>query len=61
MIDRKTGLFSGFFKHEDTNSTPFKGVILNKSATSFCEGFFLTTPPKVKDYTGQSGKVVLER
>ena len=60
-IDRATGLYSGTFTHTDTSKTSFKGVILNKDSGSPCVGFFLTTTPKVKDYTGQAGKVELLR
>lgn len=60
-IDRATGLYSGTFTHSDTSKTSFKGVILNKDFTSFCRGFFLSTAPSVKDYTGQVGKVELLR
>jgi len=36
-------------------------VILNKVSNNACLGFFLSTTPKVKDYTGQSGSVELLR
>jgi hypothetical protein len=61
VIDRKTGFYSGFFTHDDGSKPAFKGVIINKAATSFCKGFFLSTVPKVKDYTGQGGTVELQR
>jgi|GEM_PF-6694257 len=61
VIDRKTGFYSGFFTHDDGSKPAFKGVIINKAATSFCKGFFLSTAPKVKDYTGQGGTVDLQR
>lgn len=62
-IDRKTGFYSGFFTHDDGSKPAFKGVILNKANTnaSFCRGFFLSSTPKVKDYTGQGGTVDLQR
>jgi hypothetical protein len=57
------GLGDGFFTHDDGSKPAFKGVILNKANTnaSFCRGFFLSTSPKVKDYTGQGGTVDLQR
>lgn len=62
-IDRKTGFYSGFFTHDDGSKPTFKGVILNKANTnaSLCLGYFLSPTPKVKDYTGQSGTVDLQR
>lgn len=61
VIDRKTGFYSGFFTHDDGSKPAFKGVIINKAATSFCKGYFLSPTPKTKDYTGQSGTVDLQR
>ena len=54
-IDRATGLYGGTFTHTDTSKTSFKSVILHKHSTSLCTGFFVTTTPRVKDYTGQGG------
>jgi len=54
-IDRATGLYGGTFTHTDTSKISFKGVILHKHSTSLCTGFFVTTTPRVKDYTGQGG------
>jgi hypothetical protein len=54
-IDRKTGLYSGTFTHSDGTKVSYQGVIVNKNAVNPCVGFFLTTSPKVKDYTGQGG------
>lgn len=59
-IDRKTGLFSGTFTHTDGNKLTYQGVVLNKVSNNACLGFFLSTTPKVKDYTGQSGPVELK-
>lgn len=59
-IDRKTGFYSGFFTHDDGSKPTFKGVILNKGS-GFCNGYFLSPTPKVKDYTGQGGTVDLQR
>lgn len=60
-IDRKTGLYSGTFTHTDGTKTSYQGVIVNKNAVNPCLGFFITTSPKVKNYTGQGGKVSLVR
>ena len=60
-IDRKTGLYSGTFTHTDGTKVSYKGVIVNKNAVNPCIGFFLTTSPAVKNYTGQGGKVSLIR
>lgn len=60
-IDRKTGLYSGTFTHTDGTKTSYQGVIVNKNAVNPCIGFFLTTSPKVRDYTGKGGKVSLVR
>ncbi len=60
-IDRKTGLYSGTFTHTDGTKTSYQGVIINKISNNLCPGFFLTTTPKVKTYTGQSGGVELHR
>jgi predicted outer membrane repeat protein len=62
VIHRDTGVFSGTFTHSDTTKPRYRGVIFQKRA-NFSDprgyGFFLTTRPKVKDYTGQSGSVLL--
>jgi len=60
-VDRATGLYSGTFTHTSLGKTSFKGVVLNKESSSPCTGFFLTPAPKVKDYTGQVGRVELVR
>ncbi len=59
-INRQTGVFSGFFTHSDSSKPVFTGVVLNKSVTTVSAGFFLSQAPTVKDYTGQSGLVVLD-
>lgn len=61
-INRSTGTFSGTFTHSDTTRPAFKGIIFQKAAAPTDPrgyGFFLTTTPAVKDYTGQSGSVLL--
>ena len=60
-IDRKTGLFTGTFTHTDGSKLNYQGAVLNKVSNNACFGFFLSTTPKVKDYTGQSGPVELKR
>ncbi|MBL9143866.1 MAG: hypothetical protein JNM99_09310 [Verrucomicrobiaceae bacterium] len=60
-IDRKTGLYSGTFTHSDGTKVSYRGVIVNKNPLNPCIGFFLTTSPAVKTYTGQGGKVSLLR
>jgi hypothetical protein len=54
IINRKTGVFSGTFTHNDGTKPTFNGVILQKNGTGG-RGFFLTTQPKPKSYLGQSG------
>ena len=58
-INRATGVYTGTFTAPDGTKPVFNGVVVNKSSATQCEGFFLTPAPKVKDYTGQSGYVVL--
>lgn len=60
-IDRKTGLYSGTFTHSDGTKVSYRGVIVNKNPLNPCIGFFLTTSPAAKTYTGQGGKVSLLR
>jgi hypothetical protein len=52
-----TGKFSGTFLHEDGTRAAFQGVQYSKGAHLGGHGFFMTTTPRVKDYTGQSGNV----
>ena len=59
-INRQTGMFSGFFTQSDGTKPVFNGMVLTKSITTVSAGFFLNPAPKVKDYTGQSGGVILE-
>ncbi len=60
-IDRKTGLYSGTFTHSDGTKVSYQGVIVNKNPVNPCIGFFLTSSPAVKTYTGQGGNVSLQR
>jgi hypothetical protein len=59
-INRTTGAISGTFKHTDTTTVPYNGVVFQKSGPINAFGYFLTTAPAVKTYTGQSGKVFIE-
>ena len=58
-INRTTGMFTGFFTAPDGSKPAFNGVVLTKSLSTQSAGFFLTTAPKVNDYTGQAGNVIL--
>lgn len=58
-IDRTTGLFSGIFTLPDGTKPAYQGMIYQKGSTKGGYGFYLTVPPKVKDYTGFSGRVTL--
>ena len=60
-LDRKTGRFSGTFLHSDGTTVPYTGVVFQKTTSSAkAYGFFLSTKPAIKDYTGKSGSVYLE-
>jgi hypothetical protein len=56
-INRATGVFSGTFTHPDGTLVPYSGVIFTKGSNGSGFGFYLTTTPAVKDYTGQVGGV----
>jgi hypothetical protein len=59
-ITRATRKITGSFTHNVTNTKPaFQGMIFQKGAGRGAYGFFLTTTPLVKDYTGQSGALSL--
>ena len=58
-INRATGMFTGFFTAPDGSKPVFNGVVQTKSLSTQSAGFFVTPVPKVKDYTGQSGNVIL--
>ena len=58
-ITRGTGQFTGTFIHADASNPAFQGIIYQKGTLAGGHGYFLTTPPRVKDYTGQSGVVRL--
>jgi hypothetical protein len=59
-INRATGAISGTFKHADGTTVPYNGVVYQKNYGINGGGFFRTTTPAVKDYTGQSGAVFLQ-
>jgi major membrane immunogen (membrane-anchored lipoprotein) len=59
-IHRATGRISGTFTHNLDNTKPaFQGMVYQKGPEPGACGFFLTTTPPVKDYTGQGGTVSL--
>ena len=58
-INRMTGMFTGFFTAPDGSKPVFNGVVLTKGLSTQSAGFFLTPAPKVNDYAGQSGNVIL--
>lgn len=58
-VDHKTGVLSGTFLHTDGTAPSLKGVIYQKGLDAGGYGFFLTVPPKVIDFTGESGWVEL--
>ena len=58
-ITRGSGAFSGTFLHTDGTKPAFQGLIYQKGAFAGGHGYFLTTSPKVRDYTGQCGTVTL--
>jgi hypothetical protein len=59
-VVRSNGLFSGVFKHSDGTKPAFKGVIYRKGVRAGGHGFFLSTTPAVKDYSGEGGAVILQ-
>jgi hypothetical protein len=59
-MTRGTGLVSGNFTHSDGTKPAFQGVVYQKGTLVGGWGFFLTTTPKVKDFTGQSGLMTLK-
>ena len=56
-ITRSNGRISGNFTLSDNTKPTFQGIMLQKVPSAF--GFFKTVTPKVKDYTGQVGRVTL--
>ena len=58
-ITRGSGVISGTFLHTDGTKPAFQGLIYQKGLNAGGHGYFLTTQPKVRDYTGQSGTVSL--
>lgn len=61
-ISRTTGGFSGSFTHDDGTKPTFSGVVFQKTGSGLfgARGFFLTTTPTVKTYTGESGEALLQ-
>ena len=60
-LTRSSGLFKGTFTHTSGSVLNYFGAVYQKGSTSEVGGFgyFLTELSKVKDYTGQSGSVLL--
>lgn len=58
-LTRKSGIFTGTLPHPLGGNSTCNGVIYQKGTNIGGFGFFLSPTPKVKDYTGQSGKVIL--
>lgn len=56
-----TGDIKGSFTHSDGTKPAFKGKVYQKGAFMGAHGFFLTTPPKPVDGTGESGAVLLRK
>jgi hypothetical protein len=60
-ITRSTGMISGSFLHSDDTRPTFNGIIYQKvGGLAGAHGFFMTTTPKIKTYTGQVGNVYLD-
>jgi hypothetical protein len=57
-INRNTGMVTGSFLHTDGTVVSFTSVSFQKQ--NGAPGFFQTSTPKVKDYTGESGMVFLK-
>jgi len=58
-LNRATGQFAGTFAPGDGSRPPYQGVIYQKGTQPGGSGFYLTAPPRVKDYKGQSGPLWL--
>jgi hypothetical protein len=58
-INPVTGSFTGTILHTDDSKPAYNGIIYQKGAGAGGYGFFLTKPPLVIDYTGESGGVSL--
>ncbi len=54
-INRSTGVFGGVFRNTDGTAPVYQGILYQKGAMAGGHGFYLTTPPKVIDGSGQSG------
>ena len=60
-LNRGTGVFGGWFRHDDGSAPAFQGILYEKGRMAGGHGFFLTTQPRLIDYQGQSGVVNLTR
>jgi hypothetical protein len=58
-INAALGSINGSFVHTDNTVPTYKGIIYQKGPNAGAFGYFLTRPPAVIDYTGQSGGVSL--
>lgn len=52
-----TGLIKGTLLHTDGSKPKWQGVLMQKGANTGGHGYFLSSKPRVLDYTGESGKV----
>lgn len=60
-ITQGSGQFRGTFTHADNTKPAFQGAIYRKGPQAGGYGFFLSTSPRVRDGTGESGSVTLFR
>ena len=58
-IDRRTGMFSGRFRHPYGGLVPFQGIIYQSSVSTDGRGFYLNNS-SVKNFDGQGGEVTLQ-
>ncbi|MDZ4286462.1 MAG: Calx-beta domain-containing protein [Prosthecobacter sp.] len=58
-VNRATGIIGGTFNHSDGTKPKFQGIIYQKGTAAGAYGYFLSTPPKVLNYLGESGGVSL--
>ena len=58
-IDRRTGMFSGRFRHPYGDFIPFQGIIYQSSVSIKGCGFYLNNST-VKNFDGQGGVVTLQ-
>jgi subtilisin-like proprotein convertase family protein len=60
LVSRSTGMITGVFDHTDDTKPAYKAVIIQKGPNAGAYGYFLTKQPVLIDYTGQSGKAVIQ-